>query len=269
MSSRFLELIACAAALIAGGALPAGARELRVCADPNNMPFSNAKAEGFENRVAAVVASEMGATVKFVWLPEWRGFVRKGLNAGLCDVIPGVPAQFERVRTTKPYYSASYAFVQPAGEPPIRSFDDARLTSARIGVQLVGNDGANTPPMTELAKRGITERIRGYMVMGDWSVPDPLSPVVDAVTRHDVDVSVVWGPVADYYAARQSPPLAVSHVGSASNMTFSIAMGVRKADAALAEEINNAIDKRQSDIRNILAAYHVQSVGEQKSATAE
>lgn len=268
MSSRCLSL-PFAIAVFAIFSAPASARDLRVCADPNNMPFSNARGEGFENRIAELVASEMGATVKFVWTPEWRGFIRKGLGAGLCDVVPGVPANFERVRATRPYYSASYAFVQAAGDPPITSFDDARLHQARIGVQLVGNDGANTPPMTELAKRGATDRIRGYMVMGDWSKPDPLAPIVGAVARHEVDVAVVWGPVAGYYGARESPPLRVTTLADNPSMTFSIAMGVRKDDTALADEINRALDQRQADIRSILTAYHIDVLDSPKSASVE
>ncbi len=160
--------------------------------------------------------------------------------------------------------------MQPADAAPITSFDDAKVQSTRIGVQLVGNDGANTPPMTELARRGITQGIRGYMVYGDWSKPDPLLPIVAGVANRDVDVAVVWGPVADYYAARQTPSLRVTHVDNVPDMSFSIAMGVRKQDAALADEINRSLDRRQADIRSILADYHVQSSAlPKKSATAE
>jgi len=233
------------------------------------MPFSNDRAEGFENRISQLIATELGATVKFVWQPEWRGFVRKGLRAGSCDLIPGVPAKLGQVRTTRPYYSASYAFVQSPDAKPITAFDDAKLRNARIGVQLVGDDGANTPPMTELAQRGITHNIRGFMVYGDWSKSDPLSPIVDAVARHDVDVALVWGPVAGYYGARQNPPLRVTPVSGTGTMSFAISMGVRKQDAALADEINRALDKRQGDIRRILADYNVPSNVDPKSATAE
>jgi mxaJ protein len=273
MSLRFLSCCSVGTAfalmLTAFASSPAASRELKVCADPNNMPFSNDRAEGFENRVSQLVATELGATVKFVWKPEWRGFVRKGLKAGLCDVIPGVPTHFNQVRTTRPYYTASYAFVQSLDAKPITSFDDAKLRDARIGVQLVGDDGANTPPMTELAQRGITHNIRGFMVYGDWSKSDPLSPIVNAVAHHDVDVALVWGPVAGYYAARQNPPLRVTPVAGNGTMSFSISMGVRKQDAALADEINRALEKRQVDVQHILADYHIPSSPGPKSATAE
>jgi mxaJ protein len=270
MSLRFHSLLCACVGTLGFAASPVPARELKVCADPNNMPFSNERGEGFENRVAALVAADMGATVKFVWAPEWRGFIRKGLNAGLCDVVPGVPANFEMVHPTKPYYTASYAFVQPHNATPIVSFDDSKLQDARIGVQLVGNDGANTPPMTELARRGLVQGIHGYMVYGDWSKPDPLLPIVAGVAHQDVDIAVVWGPVADYYAARQTPPLRVTHIDGVPDMAFSIAMGVRKTDTALADEINRTLDRRQADISKILADYHIQTSAVAKtSATAE
>ncbi|HML27956.1 MAG TPA: quinoprotein dehydrogenase-associated putative ABC transporter substrate-binding protein [Hyphomicrobium sp.] len=269
MSLRFLSLLCGIANLIDVVSVAAQARELTVCADPNNMPYSDAKGRGFENRIAELVAADMGATTKFVWKPEWRGFVRKGLKAGLCDVVPGVPTNFERVRATKPYYTATYAFVQRRGSAPISSFDDERLKTSRIGVQLVGNDGANTPPMNELARRGLTQHIHGFMVYGDWSKPDPLAPIVDAVANGDIDVALVWGPVADYYAARESPPLNVTPVSTGRLMTFSIAMGVRKQDVELANEISHIIERRRDDIGKILADYHIAPSIEQKSATAE
>jgi mxaJ protein len=259
MSSRFPNAVFATFGALVLSACPAFARELKVCAEPNNMPFSNNRGEGFENKIANLVALDMGATAKFVWAYEWRGFVRKGLNAGLCDVIPGVPASFDRVQATNPYYMASYAFVQSENTVPITSFDDAKLRDSRIGVQLVGSDSANTPPMNELARRGITGGIRGYMVFGDWSKPDPLLPIVAGVAHHDVDIAVVWGPVADYYAALQSPPLRVTHIDDLPTMSFPISMGVRKTDKALANEISRSLERRKDDISKILAEYHIQS----------
>ena len=127
MSSRFRKAGFLALGVLAVSAAPLWARELKFCADPNNMPFSNDREEGFENRIAKVVAEELGATATFEWAPEWRGFIRKGLGARRCDVVPGVPTGLERVRPTKPYYKASYAFVQPHGATPITSFDDPAL----------------------------------------------------------------------------------------------------------------------------------------------
>ena len=175
--SRCTVGVISAVVLPAVAASPAASRELKVCAEPNNMPFSNDKAEGFENRISQLIATELGATVKFVWQPEWRGFVRKGLKAGLCDVIPGVPANFGQVRTTRPYYTASYAFVQSPDAKPITAFDDAKLRDARIGVQLVGDDGANTPPMT---RAGTTRHHAQYSRLhGLWGLVEVGSAVAD------------------------------------------------------------------------------------------
>jgi mxaJ protein len=259
MSSRFHSAVFATLGALVLSAYPPSARELKVCAEPNNMPFSNDRSEGFENKIAALVASDMGASVKFVWAYQWRGFVRKGLNAGLCDVIPGVPASLERIEATNPYYMASYAFVQPANSAPVTTFDDRRLKDFKIGVQLVGNDAANTPPMNELAHRGITGGLRGYMVIGDWSKPDPLLPIVAGVAHRDVDIAVVWGPIADYYAALQSPPLRVTHIDDLPTMSFPISMGVRKTDKALANAISRSLERRKDDIAKILAEYHIHS----------
>ncbi len=268
MSSRFhnAAFVTFSALVLSTG--PTFAREVKVCAEPNNMPFSNNRGEGFENKIAKLVASDMGATAKFVWVYEWRGFVRKSLDAGLCDIIPGVPASFDRVRPTNPYYMASYAFVQPANASPITSFDDTKLKNIRIGVQLIGEDSANTPPMNELAHRGITDGIRGYMVIGDWSKPDPLLPIVAGVAHHDVDIAVVWGPVADFYAALQSPPLRVTHIDNLPTMSFPIAMGVRRSEKALADEISRSLERRKDDIDRILAEYHIRSSALPKTYTA-
>lgn len=267
MSSPFLKAVIATLGILALSTSSTLARELKVCAEPNNMPFSNDRGEGFENKIAQLVASDMGATAKFVWAYQWRGFVRKGLNAGLCDLIPGVPSSLDRVLPTNPYYMASYAFVQPANAKPITSFNDAKLRNFRIGVQLVGDDAANTPPMNELARRGITAGIRGYMVIGDWSKPDPLLPIVAGVAHHDVDVAIVWGPIADYYAALQSPPLRVTHIDDLPTMSFPISMAVRKNDTALAKEVNRSLDRRRDDIAKILAEYHIHSSTLPKTST--
>lgn len=270
MSSHFPKLILLAAAALIAFASEAEARELRVCADPNNMPFSNSAGQGFENRIAAVVADDMHADLSFAWVPQWRGFVRKGLNAHVCDVVVGVPSDLKRLLTTKPYYEASYVFVQKHGAEPITSFDDAGLKRARVGVQLVGNDAANTPPMDELARRGLTGNVHGYMVYGDWSKPNPLEPIVGAVATGDIDVAVVWGPAATYFARRAEVPLEVTPITTptATRMSFDISMGVRKGDTALASEIDTALVRRRADIDAILADYGI-APSPMKAATRE
>ena len=257
MSSRFPSFLA---AVLLLAPAPAQARELRVCADPNNLPYSARDGSGFENRIASVLAEELRADLRYVWAPQWRGFLRKTLNAGLCDLVVGVPVGLERVRTTRPYYTSTYVFVQRGDAVPIASFADPALRSVRIGVHLIGDDGANTPPVEELAKRGIVAGVHGYMVYGDIAEPFPLAPIIAAVGNGDIDVAIVWGPSAAFFAARQQPVLRATPVAdhdTAVPMAFAFAMGVRQGDDGLAAEVDRAIAARRSEIDAILDAYHV------------
>jgi mxaJ protein len=241
----------------------ASARELRVCADPNNLPYSNAAGEGFENKVMQVVAEELEATLTYTWWAQRRGFARNTLNAGSCDVVAGVASNQGMLGTTQPYYRSSYVFVSREDRRlGLSSLDDPRLRELRLGVQLIGDDGTNTPPAHALARRGITGNVRGYMVYGDYREPAPQAAIVAAVARGDVDAAIVWGPTAGYFSARQPTPLALSPVqpwldGPLWPIVFDISMAVRKDDRALRRELNRAIERRRADIDAILAAYHV------------
>jgi mxaJ protein len=242
----------------AGGRAPGTERLLRVCADPNNLPFSNEREEGFENRLAELVARELGATVRYTWWPQRRGFVRNTLRAGLCDVVMGVPSSYELAWTTDPYYRSSYVFLWRADKPlALRSFDDPVLKHLKIGVQLVGDDGANPPPVHALARRGIVENVVGYSVYGDYTEPNPPARVVEAVARGEVDVAIVWGPLAGYFAKRQHVPLALEPVSPEIDlpfipMVFDIAMAVRRGDDSLHAALNDVIHRRQGEIRALL-----------------
>lgn len=238
------------------------ARELRVCADPNNLPFSNEKEEGFENRIVGVLARELGANVSYVWWAQRRGFIRNTLNAGLCDLIPGAPAALDMLRTTTPYYRSSYVFVTREDGPDITSFDDAQLRDLRIGVQIIGDDGANSPPVTALARRGVIGKLRGFPVYGDYSTPNPPSRIIEAVANGEIDVAIAWGPLAGYFAGRQSVKLKIAAVSPLIDkpvvpMLYDIAMGVRRDDKALHDEIDAALRKHKPEIDAILAGYHV------------
>ncbi|MEN9933410.1 MAG: hypothetical protein RIS17_1983 [Pseudomonadota bacterium] len=234
----------------------AHAETLRVCADPNNLPFSNAAEEGFENRVMTLIAQDLGVNVEFVWRAQRRGVVREALNAGLCDVIPGVASSLEMLATTAPWYRASYMVVQRAGTVPVTGFDDPRLQSLRIGVQLVGDDGANTPPAHALSRRGIIHNVRGFMVQGPHDRPDPQRAIIDAVAAGMIDVAFVWGPVADYYGRRAATPLMLSPLPASDGpqlpLRFDISMGVRKGDLALRRRLDAAIERRAPAIAALL-----------------
>jgi mxaJ protein len=264
MSSAFPRLAAIA--LLACGTA-ANARELRVCADPNNRPFSAEDGSGMENKIAELIGQELGANVTYTWFAQRRGFLRNTLNAGKCDIVPGIPAKMEMLRTTQPYYRSGYMFVRKESTPKIESLDDPALKSLKIGVQLIGNDATNTPPVHALAHRGVVDNVRGFMVYGDYESLDPVSPIVQAVANGDVDVAIVWGPQAGYFAAQQKVKLALDPVppnGLEGDppMRFDIAMGVRKGDKELADEVSRALAVRRADIDTILAAYHVPRLDE-------
>ncbi|WP_245420501.1 MULTISPECIES: substrate-binding domain-containing protein [unclassified Mesorhizobium] len=252
--------VAALALLLAAAA--AEARELRVCADPNNMPFSNAAGQGFENKIASIVAAELGASLTYTWWAQRRGFVRNTLKAGLCDLVLGTPANVEMLRTTTPYYRSSYVFVTRQDGPDISSFNDPRLRDIRIGVQLIGDDGANSPPVQALGRRGIVGRLVGYPVYGDYSAPNPPARIVEAVAGGEIDLAVVWGPLAGYFAAKQKVPLRIRPVapridGPLLPMVYDISMGVRREDDRLRGEVDAALSKHKTEIDAVLAQYGV------------
>lgn len=253
------------------GAGATESRVLRVCADPDNMPFSHRSGEGFENKIMEIVGREIGADIEFVWAPQWRGFVRKTLRARRCDVVPGIPTEIERARTTRPYYASSYAFVTRRDRPPVRTFSELDKTMS-IGVQLIGDDGVNSPPVEELATRGFTSELKGYMAWG--RMPDkgaPLEQIMMAVASGTVDVAVVWGPPAGYFATRETVPLDVTAVSADEKtivpMSFEISMGVRRDDEGLAKELDAAIEKRAREIAAVLDQYGVPRPSTHRRAT--
>jgi mxaJ protein len=245
------------------GLAPASAWPLRVCDDPNNLPFSNDKGEGFENKLAELIAADLGATVSYTWWAERRGFIRNTLKAGLCDLVPGMPANLEMLRTTAPYYRSGYVFVTRRGDNlRIASLDDPILKRLRIGVQIIGDDGWNSPPAHALARRGLIQNLRGYTVYGNYAEPNPAGRIVAAVADGEIDVAIVWGPFAGYFASREKVPLDVAAVrplidGPTLPMVFDISMGVRREDTQLRAEVDAILIKRRSDIDRILASYGV------------
>lgn len=236
---------------------------LRVCADPNNLPFSNERLEGFENELAELVGRDLGVPVEYTWFAQRRGFLRSTLNAGACDVVMGLPTSVEAALTTRPYYRSTYVFVtrrDTAVQP--RSFDDAVLRTARIGVPLVGDDGANAPPAHALSRRGIIRNVVGFSVYGDYRRESPPSAIIEAVAHGDVDVAVAWGPTAGYFASRQAVPLAISPVEPQIDQpflpfVFDISLGVRRDAPELHARLDELLQRRKPEIDEILARFHV------------
>ena len=261
--------LVCALVLAIGNAAsalsPAPAAPLRICSDPNNLPFSNRHNQGFENAIGNELAAFLGTRVEYAWWAQRRGFVRNTLNAGRCDVVMGYPEGAEGVLTTIPYYRSTYVFVtRRAQHLHIRSFDDPALRRLRIAVPLVGDDGASTPPAYSLSRRGIVTNLVGYSVYGDYATANPPAAMVAAVARGDVDVAAAWGPLAGYFAAQSTIPLDIVPVfptreGPVSQ-TFAISMAVRKSDAARQRVLDRFIRERQATIDAILARYRVPRV---------
>ncbi len=238
-------------------------KQFRVCADPRNLPFTNRRLEGFENKIAALIAKEFGASPTYTWWGQRRGFIRNTLKATLkqarCDVVMGVPKGYDPVLWTKPYYRSTYVFVYSKDKGlQIKSLDDPVLRRLKIGVHLLGDDYTNPPPVHELGKRGIVDNVVGYSTF--YSEENPPSRIIEAVATGEIDVAIVWGPVAGYFAKKQRVELELAPVPSGEGdlpFAFDICMGVRKGEEALKAELERAVDSKQDEIRKILEDYGV------------
>jgi mxaJ protein len=245
----------------------AAPEKLRVCADPNNLPFSNREGQGFENRIAQVVARELNREVEYTWWAQRRGFIRNTLQAGDCDLIPGIATGVDALQTTTPYYRSTYMFVsQRARGFRIASLDSPVLRKVRLGVHMIGDDYANTPPAHALARRGIVN-VRGYRVLDDYSQPNPPARIVEAVAQGEVDIALVWGPLAGYFAANQSTPLDLVPVtpavdGTSLPFVYDISMGVRRGETDFRQRIEGALTRNREEINRILREFHVPRIDE-------
>jgi mxaJ protein len=244
-----------------------GGEALRVCADPNNLPYSDDHAAGLENKLAELFAEQLGERVIYTWWAQRRGYIRHTLKAGKCDVIMGVAKGLDMVDTTRPYYRSTYVFVTRSDRHlDIASITDPRLRSLKIGVQLIGDDGFNTPPAHALAEQGIIDNVQGYTVYGDYRHPDPPARIVEAVEQGDIDIAAVWGPLAGY-VARQSPvELAIAPITNTERFAplafqFDIAIGVRKGDDQRRDALDRLIARNSTQIAQILDEYGVPVVG--------
>jgi mxaJ protein len=236
---------------------------LTVCADPNNLPFSNRAGQGFENKLSELIARELHARLDYVWWAQRRGYVRNTLNERKCDLWPGVASTVDMLATSRPYYRSTYVFVTRAADRlDGLTLDDPRLRRLRFGVQLVGDDGANTPPAHALSRRGIVANVRGFMLYGDYRQPNPPAAILNAVASRQIDAGLVWGPLAGYFAARSQVPLQLQPVtpwldDASWPMVYDISVGVQRSDTRLLNEVDHVLAARRGEIAALLDHYRV------------
>lgn len=235
--------------------------ELRVCADPNDLPFSNDKGEGYENKTAELVGAELKLPVRFVFFPQVVGFVRNTLRTRSCDLIMGTVAGDDIVQTTSPYYYSDYVAIWPADKDfTFTGFDDPRLKTMRIGII-----GA-TPPSDLLVRHDLMAQAKPYALMVDTRFESATHQMVEDIVKGEVDLGLLWGPIAGYYVKREALKLKLAPIPNepgAPRMDYHIAMGVRANEPEWRRQINAVIRKRQADITAILRDYGVPLLDEQ------
>jgi mxaJ protein len=255
MFLRYLKLLIVLAPVIPA-LMTKAETPLHICADPDNLPFSDRNGRGFDQRVALIIAHDLHRPPVFVWARSRRGFLREQFNKGACDVLLGVPRTMHSISTTIPYYTSSYVFVSLAARHlQLTSFTDQALTGQRIGLQILEED--LSPPSLPLIREGHAGQLIGFESFGNQE-----GDVIQAVADGKVGLAVVWGPVAGYFAQRSTVPLAISPVASDYQFagipfTYAISFGVHKWDKALLSQLNASIVRMRPRIEQTLAAYHV------------
>lgn len=239
---------------------PAQPGLLRVCNDPDNMPFSNQKEEGFENKIAQLIAKDWKAKLDYVWYPVRRGYFRI-LNGMYCDLIIQAPGGLDMAGTTQPYYRSGYVFVtrQDGKLADIESLSDPRLKKARIGVTLLPSD-EQLPPTMALSHHGVVGNLRGYF--GWYNDDDRPEDIVNAVANDSVDVAIVWGPLAGYFAKHSKVPLKITPLGERDSLAdvpfrYNIAMAVRRSDKELRDSLEKTLKEKAPEIQAILKEYGI------------
>ena len=256
----FSHSLRASAALVWVACAAAGPRVLRVCADPNNLPFSNESGEGLENRLAEVLARDLGAELRYVWFSERKNFLKNSLDAGLCDAVPGVPVEIGDALVTRPYYRSTYVTVTRADRAlRIESLYDPRLKDLRIGLHVVEDDYA--PPGHLLAAVGLSSNLTGYSLFGAYGEKNPAARLIDAAIEGKVDVAIAWGPLAGYFAKKapgvlRIEPVSPTRFGMAP-FTYSIGVAVRRGNEGLRSAIQGVLDRECPQVHRMLTEYGV------------
>jgi quinoprotein dehydrogenase-associated probable ABC transporter substrate-binding protein len=240
---------------------------LRVCADPRNLPFSNEKGEGFENRLAELLATKLQKKIDYMYFPQATGFVRMTLGAHRCDVIMGFPQGDDLVQGTNPYYRTAYALVskQDSGLEDVTALKDPRLKGKHIGIV------AGTPPATNMAVNGLMMNAKPYPLMIDTRVDSSAEAMINDLNKGEIDAAVLWGPMAGFYARKANPPLHVTPLvneKTGPQLVYRIGMGVRRADQNWKRLLNRLIQENQPEINKILFDYGVPLLDENNQPIA-
>jgi mxaJ protein len=239
------------------------ATELRVCADPNNLPYSNDQKQGFENQLAALIGKDLHMQVSYFWFPQREAFFKKTLNSGMCDVVMGVPAGFDEAETTRPYYRSTYVFISRRDRHlHITSFDDPRLRTLKIGIHILGEQDDSLPPVHAFTSRGIVHNLVGFSIFGNLNEKNPPAELIRSVADGKVDVAVAWGPLAGYFIRQSRVPLEITPIDGDPTLPnlpfhFDIAIGVREGDQALKQSLDAELVRRRPAIHKLLNSYGI------------
>ena len=228
----------------------------RACGDPRNLPFSNEKGEGFENKLAELFAAKLGKKLGYTYFPQATGFVRNTLGSHRCDVIMGFPQGSDLVQVTVPYYRTTYALVSKPGSgfEGVKALDDPKLKEKRIGVV------AGTPPSTNMAINGLMAHVKPYPLTIDTRVDSSAQAMIDDIARGDIDCGILWGPMAGYFASRSNPALIVAPLLKETMgppLIYRIGMAVRPSDQEFKRTLNKLIAENQMEINKLLLSYDV------------
>jgi quinoprotein dehydrogenase-associated probable ABC transporter substrate-binding protein len=238
---------------------------LRVCADPANMPSSNEAGEGFENKIAELLAADLKLPLEYTWFPQVTGFVRNTLGAKRCDLVMGYVAAGEVIQNTNPYYRSAWVLVLPKdrGLDGIEALDDARLKGKRLGIV------AGAPPATVMATNGLMAHAKPYALMVDRRYESPAEEMLRDIKAGEIEAGILWGPIAGYYVKKSGMPLAVVpllHETKTVPMTYRITLGLRHGETEWKHRLNDFLDVHRVEIQSILLQYGVPLLDEQDKA---
>ncbi len=228
---------------------------LTVCGDPNHLPYSNKEMQGFENKIAQLIADDLNRTLRYHWWPQTIGFVRNTLKMRLCDLVMGVTSVNELLQNTNPYYRSVYTLVYRKDSGlKLKTLEDPALKNLKMGVI------AGTPPATLLTKLGLMERTRSYHRTVDTRLYSPATRAVEDVAKGVIDVAIIWGPIAGYTASQQDVDLVVTPLPAKINsvpLAFNVSMGIRRRETTWKHQLNERLEQLAPDIEKILSEYHI------------